>query len=421
MYYVAKRTTDGPIVIIGSGLTGGNAAATLRDEGFRGPVVLLSREPGVPFGRPPLSKTYLRSEEDLDGWYVRPAGWYTDHDVELRSGAVATAVDPAAHIVTLNSGEELSYQQVLIATGGHNRRLRIPGADLSGIHYLRTLAECDAIKREAVPGRRAVVVGAGFIGCEVAASLTQLGVRVTLVFPGREPLERVLGGQVGAVIGAIHRANGVDLMAGEQVAAFEGSERLEAVVTAAGLRIACDFAVVGVGIALDIPDVPVAQENGILVDELCRASAPDVYAAGDVANHLHPLFGRIRVEHYNNAEKMGAAAARSMLGSTAPYDYVHTFWSDQYEHKIEYVGHVTKWDEFVVRGSVAESKLIGFYLVDGVVRAAVGFDRGGDPELDLDGEMAACTRLVSARARAAPAVLADDRTDLWSLALKAGS
>ena len=136
-----------------------------------------------------------------------------------------------------------------------------------------------------------------------------------------------------------------------------------------------------------------------------------------MANHLHPLFGRVRVEHYNNAEKQGAAAARSMLGSTAPYDYLYTFWSDQYEHKIEYVGHVTKWDEFVVRGSVADGKLIGFYLVDGVVRAAVGLDRGGDPELDLDGEMAACARLVAARARPAPAVLADDRTDLWSLGL----
>src|SRR5277367_4371235 len=138
---MAGGSGSGPIVIVGGGMAGGNAAVTLREEGFRGPVVLISREPGVPFGRPPLSKTYLRSEEDLDGWYVRPAGWYTDHDVELRSGAVATAVDPAAHIVTLNSGEELSYQQVLIATGGHNRRLRIPGADLSGIHYLRTLAE----------------------------------------------------------------------------------------------------------------------------------------------------------------------------------------------------------------------------------------------------------------------------------------
>jgi 3-phenylpropionate/trans-cinnamate dioxygenase ferredoxin reductase subunit len=413
---VTERITERPIVIIGGGMAGGNAAATLRDEGFPGPVVLISREPDVPFGRPPLSKTYLRSEEKLDGWYVRPADWYGGHDIELRSGAAVVAVDPAAHTVTLDSGDELSYQKVLVATGGRNRRLGIPGADLPGIHYLRTVAECDAIKREAMPGRRAVVVGMGFIGCEVAASLTQLGVRVTAVFPGRDPLERVLGGQVGALISAIHRANGVELRPGEQVAAFEGSGRLEAIVTAAGHRLACDFAVAGVGIEPDIPAVAVAQENGILADELCRASAPDVYVAGDVANHLHPLFGRVRVEHYNNAEKQGAAAARSMLGSTAPYDYLYTFWSDQYEHKIEYVGHVTKWDQFVVRGSVADAKLIGFYMVDGVVRAAVGLDRGGDPELDLEGEMAACARLVAVQAGPAAAVLADDHTDLWSLA-----
>ncbi len=412
---VTERTSGDPIVIIGGGLAGGNAAVTLREEGFPGPVVIIGREAGIPFGRPPLSKTYLRSEEELDGWYVRPARWYADHEVELRHGTAAVAVDPAAHTVTLDSGEELRYQKVLIATGGRSRRLGIPGAGLSGLHYLRTVAECDAIKQEAMPGRHAVVVGMGFIGCEVAASLTQLGVRVTAVLPGQAPLEKVLGGQVGALIGDVHRAKAVELRPGEQVAAFEGGERLEAVVTAAGDRIACDFAVAGVGIEPDVPDVAVAQDNGILTDELCRTSAPDVYAAGDVANHLHPLFGRIRVEHFNNAEKQGAAAARSMLGSTVPYDYLYSFWSDQYEHKIEYVGHVATWDEFVVRGSVADAKLVGLYLVDGVVRAAVGFDRGGDPELDLDGEMAACARLVAARARPSPAVLADDRTDLWSL------
>jgi 3-phenylpropionate/trans-cinnamate dioxygenase ferredoxin reductase subunit len=378
--------------------------------------VLISREPGVPFGRPPLSKTYLRSEEDLGAWYVRPASWYAGHDVELRRGTTVVAVDPAAHAITLDSGEELGYDKVLIATGGRNRRLKIPGAGLPGIHYLRTVAECDAIKQEAAPGRRAVIVGMGFIGCEVAASLTQLGVQVTAAFPGQNPLERVLGGQVGALIGGIHRANGVELLPGEQITAFEGTERVEAAVTATGRRIACDFAVAGVGIEPDSPPVAVERENGILADELCRASAPDVYVAGDVANQLHPLFGRVRVEHYNNAEKQGAAAARSMLGSTAPYDYLYSFWSDQYDHKIEYVGHVTTWDEFVVRGSVDEGKLIGFYLVGGAVLAAVGLDRGGDPELDLDGEMAACVRLVAARARPAPAVLADDHTDLWSLA-----
>jgi 3-phenylpropionate/trans-cinnamate dioxygenase ferredoxin reductase subunit len=407
-----------PIVIIGGGLAGGNAAATLRDEGFQGRVVLIGREPGIPFGRPPLSKTYLRSEEDLDGWYVRPADWYEEHDVERLVESSVVAVDPAAHNVVLDSGQEIEYQKVLIATGGRNRRLDIPGADLPGIHQLRTLAECDAIKREAVANRHAIVVGMSFIGCEVAASLTQLGVRVTATFPQSVPLVRVLGKEVGAVIGAFHRANGVELLPESRITAFEGTERVEAAVTANGDRVPCDFAVVGIGIEPDVPTFAstVEQENGVLVDELCRASAADVYAAGDVANHLHPLFGRVRVEHFNNGERMGRAAARSMLGSTDPYDYIHSFWSDQYDHKLEYVGHTTTWDEFVIRGSLEEGRLIGFYLQEGLMQAAVGLDRGGDPEVDTDSEMAACARLVGMRAQPAGGQLADERVDLWSLA-----
>ena len=402
-------------------MTGGNAAVTLRDEGYRDRLTVISPEPGVPFGRPPLSKTFLRSEEDLAGWYVRPASWYEEHDVDcVRSSA--SVIDTAAHTVLLDSGQEVPYRQVLIATGGRNRKLRVPGADLPGVHYLRTVADCEAIKREAAAGRRAVVVGMSFIGSEVAASLTQLGVRVTTIFPGRFPLERVLGADVGAVFSSIHRANGVELLAGEQVAGFEGTGRVEAVTTASGTRVPCDFVVAGVGIEPVVPAVtgqPVVQDNGVLVDALCRASAADVYAAGDVANLLHPLFGRVRVEHYNNAEKQGAAAARSMLGSAAPYDYLYTFWSDQYEHKLEYVGHVTGWDDFVVRGSLAEGKFVGFYLVKGIVRAAVGLDRGGDPELDPDQEMAAAARLVAAGARPSAVQLADERADLASLATQA--
>jgi 3-phenylpropionate/trans-cinnamate dioxygenase ferredoxin reductase subunit len=407
-----------PIVIVGGGLAGGNAAAALRDEGFAGRVVLIGREPGIPFGRPPLSKTFLRSEEDLDGWYVRPVDWYQEHDVERLVGSSVVAVDAGAHNVVLDSGQELDYEKVLIATGGRNRQLDVPGAQLSGIHHLRTVAECEAIKREVVADRHVVVVGMGFIGCEVAASLTQLGVRVTAIFPGSVPLERVLGREVGAVIGAYHHASGVELKAESQVAAFEGTERVEAVVTANGDRVACDFAVVGVGIEPDVPTFApaIAQANGVLVDERCCASVTDVYAAGDVANQLHPLFGRVRVEHFNNAEKQGQAAARSMLGSTAAYDYIHSFWSDQYEHKLEYVGHATKWDEFVVRGSLDEGSLIGFYMLEGLMQAAVGLDRGGDPELDSDSEMAACARLVAARARPDGGQLADERVDLWSLA-----
>ena len=383
-------------VIIGGGLTGGNAAVTLREEGFDGRLVLIGREPGVPFGRPPLSKTYLRSEEDLEGWYVKPPEWYDEHHVEHRYETVAT-VDSDAHAVVLESGERVEYQKLLIATGGRNRRLEIPGAELPGIHYLRTAAECDAIKQEAVGGRHAVVVGMGFIGCEVTASLTQLGVRVTTIFPGRLPLERVLGPELGAAYAAIHREHGVELRTGGHVDRFEGSERVEAVVTAEGDRVACDFVVSGVGIEPDMPEFSagsVEVSNGVLVDEALRTSAPDVYAAGDVANHLHPLFGRVRVEHYNNGEKMGRAVARSMLGSDAPYDYIHTFWSDQYDNKLEYVGHATKWDRFVVRGSLEARELLGFYLLDGRLLAAAGLDRGGDPELDEDSEMAAAAAIV---------------------------
>jgi 3-phenylpropionate/trans-cinnamate dioxygenase ferredoxin reductase subunit len=407
-------------VIVGGGLAGGNAAATLREEGFAGRVVLISREPGIPFGRPPLSKTYMRSEEELDGWYVKPPGWYEENDVERLNESSVVAVDTASHTVALEDGRELEYQKLLIATGGRNRRLRAPGDGLPGIHYLRTAAECDAIKREASADRHAVIVGMGFIGCEVAASLTQLGVRVTAIFPGRAPLERVLGDEIAAAISAIHDENGVELRSEDQVAAFEGGERVEVAVTASGARVACDFVVAGVGIEPELPAFAgssLAQSNGLLVDERCRTSAPDVYAAGDVANHLHPVFGRIRVEHYNNAEKHGRAAARSMLGADVPYDYIHSFWSDQYEHDLEYVGHATKWDQFVVRGSLEERTLVGFYLSEGQLLAAVGLDRGGDPEADSDSEMAACARLVAMQAKPDPTRLADDGIDLWSLSV----
>ena len=415
---MAADASDEPIVVVGAGLAGGNAVSTLREEGFAGRIVLIGREPEIPFGRPPLSKTYLRSEEDLGGWYVKPPSWYDEHGIERLAGASVVEIDPVARSLVLDSGQVLPYQQLLIATGGRNRRLKVPGAGLSGIHYLRTVADCEAIKQELQAGRRVVVVGMGFIGCEVAASLSQLGLRVTAVFPGQAPLQRVLGGEVAAAIAAIHRENEVELVAGGRIVGFEGSERAQVAVTAEGRRVACDLVVAGVGIEPEVPPfvgASIAQSDGVLVDGCCRASQPGVYAAGDVANQLHPLFGRVRVEHYNNAEKQGRAAASSMLGSTMPYDYFHTFWSDQYEHKLEYVGHATNWDQFIVRGSLEQRQFVGFYLGDGQIRAAVGLDRGGDPELDEDSEMAACARLVAQRARPPCAQLASEEVDLWSL------
>ena len=398
-------------------MSGGVAAKTLREEGYSSRLVLLGNEPGVPFGRPPLSKTYLRGEEDLSGWLVKPAQWFEKNDVELVR-ATAVSLDTRERRIELHTGEIIPYGRLLIATGGRNRRLLIPGADLAGVHQLRTAGDCDAIKAVAQKGGRALVVGMGFIGSEVAASLRQMGLTVTAVLPGNAPLDSVLGPEMGELFAGIHRDAGVELIAHDEVVRFEGTQRVEHAVTKRGRRLDCDFAIVAVGIEANVDilqGTDVALDNGVLVDARCSTNVPDIFAAGDVANHLHPLFGRVRVEHYNNAEKQGAAAARSMLGAQDDYRYLHTFWSDQYEHKLEYVGHVRKWDQFVVRGSSAERRLIGFYLQAGSLRAAVGLNRGGDPELDEGGEMAKAGRLIARGARPAPAALADEDQDLGLL------
>ena len=411
---MAKAREGGPIVVLGSGMAGGVAVKTLREEGYGGRLVLIGPEPTLPFGRPPLSKTYLRGEEQLSGWLVNPPGWYAENDVELVA-ATAIRLETAARRVELDSGEAVGYAKLLLTTGGRNRRLEVAGAGLAGVHQLRTVAECDSIKNAVRAGGRAVVVGMGFIGSEVAASLRQLGMEVIAVLPGGAPLETVLGAEMAEVMAGIHRDAGIELITQDQVVRFEGAARVERAVTKTGRRLDCDLAVVAVGIQADVEilkGTEVAVDNGVLVDARCQTNISEIFAAGDVANHLHPLFGRIRVEHYNNAEKQGAAAARSILGSTAGYGYLHTFWSDQYEHKLEYVGHVRRWDEFVVRGSTRNRKLVGFYLAEGVLRAAVGLDRGGDPELDEHGEMAAAGRLIARGALPSPAALADEDQDL---------
>jgi len=406
------RAVGGPIVIVGGGLTAGTAAKTLRKEGYGGELLILGDEPSFPFGRPPLTKGYLRGEEDLSGWMAAPLDWYRANQVEVLPSRV-TGVDPHARKVSLESGDTIGYSRLLVATGGRNRRFDVPGSSLAGIYQLRTIAECDAIKRAAKPGERAVVVGSGFIGSEVAASLCQLGLKVTSVMRGKAPLDAVLGPEVGGVFSAIHRGAGIELVPEDEVVRFQGTSRVERVVTKKGRRIACDLVVVAIGIEPNVELLNgsgIATINGILVDESCRTNVAGVFAAGDVANHLHPVFGRVRVEHYNNAEKQGAAAARSMLGSRAAYRYIHSFWSDQFEHKLEYIGHARKWDRFVVNGSLAERNFVGFYLSAGKLRAAVGLNRGGDPELDKDGELAKAGRLIAKGARPSPRLLANPRS-----------
>ncbi len=411
-------TGEQSAVIVGAGVAGGNAAATLRAEGWRGRIVLLGAEPGIPFGRPPLSKTYLRGEEDLSSWYVRPATWYGDHEIEFRAGATAQQVDTALKQVRLATGETLRYDKLILCMGARNRRFDVPGATLPGVFQLRTVAECDAIRQVAQPGARVVVVGMGFIGAEVAASLRQMGLAVSVVLPGEAPLATVLGAEVAATLAAIHREHGVQLVTGEHVASIEGGARVERVLTAKGARLDCDLVVVGIGIAPNtemLTGSGIALENGILVDERCATNAPDVFAAGDVANVLHPLFGRTRVEHYNNAEKQGRAVARAALGSPQAYDYVYSFWSDQYEHNLEYVGFARRWERIVVRGSYESRKFLAFYLTQGVLQATFGLNRGGDPELEADSELRACQELIRARTRLSEAALADERVDLHSL------
>lgn len=414
----SRRSKPG-IVIVGGGMAAGNAAAGLREEGYDGAVTILGDEPGVPFGRPPLSKGYLRGEEELSGWLVRPAEWYEQNQVALRTDAPVASVDPGARSVRTRDGERIAYEQLLIATGGRNRSLAVLGVDLAGVLQLRTRADCERIRAAARPRERLVVVGMSFIGSEVAASLTQLGVHVTAAFPGAAPLARVLGPEVGAVFGRLHRDKGVELIAGEALVAFEGQGRVEAVRTSSGRRLECSAAIAAVGIQPNVEVLAgsgIAVENGVLVDELCRTSAPGVFACGDVASMAHPLFGRLRVEHYNNAEKHGRAAARSMLGRGEPYDYTFSFWSDQFEHSLEYVGIAERWDELVVRGSLDDARFLAFYLREGRLRAVAGLNPGGDPELEADSELAACAALIRSAGQVRAELLADEGTDLHELA-----
>jgi 3-phenylpropionate/trans-cinnamate dioxygenase ferredoxin reductase subunit len=417
-------TAQQTAVIVGTGLAGGNAAVTLREGGWSGRIVMLGAESGIPFGRPPLSKTYLRGEESLSGWLVKPENWYADNRVELRTGVRVLGVDTRLKKVTLQGEEPVAYDKLLLCTGGRNRRFQVPGAEAPGVYQLRTMAECDAIRRAAHPGARALIVGMGFIGSEVAASLRQLGLEVTAVLSGTAPLTAVLGPQVAEVMARIHRNHGVNLVTEDHVVGFEGSDHLSRAITAKGERIDCDLAVVAIGIEPNVEPFrssEIALDNGILVDETLGTSAADVYAAGDVANHLHPVFGRVRVEHYNNAEKQGRAAGRAMLGDQRPYDYIHTFWSDQYEDKLEYAGDGRTWDQIVIRGSLAEARFLAFYLSKGTLKAACGLNRGGDPELDPDGELRACLGLIRAQMVLSEATLADEQVDLRSLAVAAAN
>jgi 3-phenylpropionate/trans-cinnamate dioxygenase ferredoxin reductase subunit len=365
------------VVIVGGGQCGASAAATLRGEGYDGELFLLGAEPDPPYERPPLSKGWLAGTGTEIA--VHPGGWYAENDVELLCGTRVSTVDTRDRAVELPDGRRLPYDRLLLATGGRPRTL--PGVSSDRVLYLRTRADADALRERLRPGERLVVLGGGFIGCEVAATARGLGVDVTVLEMAAVPLQRVLGADIGAVVADIHRANGVDFRTGERVEAVSETADGLRVTTDRGV-LECGHLLVAVGLVPNtefLADTPITCDNGVHVDRYCQTSVPGVYAAGDVAAHDHPLYGRrMRVEHYDNAAKQGAVAARNLLGEEVVYDDPHWFWSDQYAHHLQSVGIAQSTGDPVVRGSVAERTFSVFYLDDGRVRAVFAIDRPKD-------------------------------------------
>lgn len=378
------------VVVVGAGLAGGNAALELRRLAPDARVTLIGSEPHLPYQRPPLSKGFLRGTEPFEAALVAPRSEYERLGIDLMLGRKVVGLEPESRRIRLDGDEVIRYDRLLIATGGRKRHLRFPGADREGVFDLRTVEDSQRIQAEARAGRRVVVIGLGFIGCEVSASLRMLGLEVTAIDPSAAPLVRVLGLEVAGVIADLHRSRGVQLVLGDGVDRLDGGERVERVVTRSGRQIECDFVVAGIGIDPEVDLLKAAGariSNGVEVDEYCRTSLPDVFAAGDIADHAHPLFGRIRVEHYNNAEKQGRAAAASLLDRGVPYDYVHSFWSDQFDQTLEYVGFAADWDGITSEGSLPDRDFIVRYFRRGKLLAAAAMGRGGDPERDEPGEL----------------------------------
>jgi 3-phenylpropionate/trans-cinnamate dioxygenase ferredoxin reductase subunit len=362
---MADRPT---FVIVGASLAGAKAAETLREEGFDGRIVLVGEEPERPYERPPLSKDYLRGEFEGDAPFVHDEGFYAEREIELRSGVQATAIDIGARQVELEGGERIGFERLLLATGATPRRLPVPGAGLEGVHYLRTIGDSDALRARMESAGQAVVVGAGWIGAEVAASMRQKGLEVTMLDVDDVPLRRVLGPELGEIYRDIHADHGVRFLGGTGVERIAGTGSAEAVVTSDGRRLECDLVVVGIGV---LPRVELAEaagievDNGVLVSETLETSAPGIFAAGDVANAQHPFLGhRIRVEHWANALSQGPAAARNMMGRGEAHDVIPFFFSDQYDVGMEYAGHAVEWDRVVFRGDPATREFIAFWVKD---------------------------------------------------------
>jgi 3-phenylpropionate/trans-cinnamate dioxygenase ferredoxin reductase component len=404
--------TKPSFVIVGASLTGAKAAEELRTCGFDGRVVLIGAEPERPYERPPLTKDYLRGESVREQAHVHAEDFYAQQDIELVTGVTVTSIEPGRSRVRLDDGRELGYDRLLLATGAEPRRLRVPGADLDGIHYLRTLADCDLLRERLAGGGHVVVAGAGWIGSEFAASARQRGLDVTVIDPMPLPNERIFGSEIGRFYRDVHRERGVTMVLGDAVSSFEGHGTVERVRTAEGRDIECDFVVAGIGV---VPRTGLAEEagletaNGVIVDAGLATPAPGIFAAGDVANAWHPFYQRqIRVEHWANALHQGPAAARAMLGQQVSYDRIPYFYSDQYDVGMEYSGYATHWDEVVFRGDRAGGEFIAFWVQDARVVAGMNVN-----VWDVNADVEA---LVRSGAKVDMAALADPDVPLGALA-----
>ncbi len=405
-------TTKQTFVIAGASLAGAKAAESLRTEGFDGRVVLIGEEAVRPYERPPLSKAYLRGEVGFEKVAVHEEAFYQEHEIELLTSTTVTSIDPASKHVELDPGGRLPYDQLLLTTGAAPRHVTIPGADLEEIHYLRSLSSCDSLREVLARATRVVVVGAGWIGSEVAASARQLGKEVALIEAAQVPLERVLGTEVGTMFRDLHAEHGVELHMGAGVEAFRGSKRVEDVVLANGSVVSGDVVVVGVGVS---PRTELAEsaglqlDNGIVVNEHLATSVPGIWAAGDVANAYHPVLdARIRLEHWSAALNQGPAVAKNMLGQGVSYRKIPYFFSDQYDLGMEYNGFAATWDQVVYRGVRDRRELIVFWLDHDRVVAGMNVN-----VWDVTDQI---TALVASKRPVDPRQLADVSVDLSRLA-----
>ena len=404
-------------LLIGGGLASANCARWLREEGAEGEIVLVGREPDPPYNRPNCSKWYLQGKEEREEAYFRPDEWWGEQNVELLKRTSVTALDVDSRTAKLSNKQEIEFGKALIATGANVRRLNVDGCHLEQIHYLRTLGNADAIREGVADAEDVVLIGGSYIGCEVAASLTLLGKRCTIVMQEQHTLERGFGAQVGGFFQELLESHGITIHGNDELERFEGEERVSKVVTRNGLELPADAVVIGAGVT---PDIQLAQRAGLQIGErggvTCNSrlesSAPGVFAAGDICEYESVVHGgaHVRIEHWDVAFNHGKTAALNMLGQDVAHTEVPYFYSVLADWgELEYVGPAYEWDEEIVRGSLADGEFTNWYLKDGVVKAALTFGRSDD--LDVARRLIVEGRAMDDAQRAALADVDSDLSD----------